>query len=127
VTFRLSTISIDCRDWRTLVDFWSAASEFAEIPDDPNNDGDPVGGLLDPRTGIRLLFIPVPEDKTIKNRVHFDVKPVESTRDEEVERLAGLGATVVDDRRQADGKGWVVMADPEGNEFCVERCAAERT
>ena len=126
MTIHLSTISVDCHDWRTLVDFWSAAGRFSEIPGDPNNEGDPVGGLVDPDTGIRLLFIPVPEEKTLKNRIHFDMKPLEGTRDEEVERLKGLGGTVVDDRRQLDGKGWVVMADPEGNEFCVERSAAER-
>jgi predicted enzyme related to lactoylglutathione lyase len=48
-------------------------------------------------------------------------------RDEEVTRLLGLGATLVADRRQPDGTGWAVLADPEGNEFCVERSAAERT
>jgi Glyoxalase-like domain len=126
LTFHVQTISIDCRDWRPLVDFWSAASDFGEIPDDPNNPGDPVGGLMDPSTGTRLLFIPVPEEKTIKNRVHFDVAPVDGTRDEEVERLVTLGATIVDDRRKPDGAGWVVMGDPEGNEFCVERSDKER-
>jgi hypothetical protein len=72
-----------------------------------------------------MLFIPVPEGKTVKNRLHLDVSPVDRTRDEEVARLIGLGATQIDDRRSADGAGWVVLADPEGNEFCVERSDAE--
>ena len=81
---------------------------------------------MEPSTGLQLLFIPVPEPKTIKNRIHFDVQPIDATRDQEVERLQSLGATIVDDHRNADGTGWVVMGDPEGNEFCVERSKQER-
>jgi hypothetical protein len=126
VTFRIHSITIDCQAWEPLVEFWSAASDFIANPDDPNNPGDPVGALIQPEQRLQLLFIPVPEGKTIKNRVHLDVQPTDRTRDEEVERLLGLGATIVDDRRRADGTGWVVMGDPEGNEFCVERSATER-
>lgn len=62
------------------------------------------------------------EGKTVKNRVHLDLKAAHGrTRDEEVERVVSLGARVVADHRRADGSGWVLMADPEGNEFCVER------
>jgi predicted enzyme related to lactoylglutathione lyase len=68
----------------------------------------------------------VPEPKTVKNRVHLDLMPDDRTRDEEVERLLGIGATLVADHRRPDGAGWVVLADPEGNEFCIERSAAER-
>ncbi|HKQ01164.1 MAG TPA: VOC family protein, partial [Actinomycetes bacterium] len=73
-----------------------------------------------------LLFIKVPEPKTVKNRVHLDLVPTDRTRDEEVERLLGIGATLVADHRRSDGSGWVVLADPEGNELCIERSAAER-
>jgi predicted enzyme related to lactoylglutathione lyase len=62
-----------------------------------------------------LLFVPVPEPKTVKNRLHFDFRP--DDRDAEVERLVSLGATRAD-----MGQGeqpWIVLADPEGNEFCV--------
>jgi predicted enzyme related to lactoylglutathione lyase len=71
-------------------------------------------------------MLDVAEGKAVKNRVHLDLQP-DTTRDEEVARLVGLGATVVDNQVKPDGKGWVVMADPEGNEFCVERSAAERS
>ena len=55
----------------------------------------------------------------LKNRIHFDLRPTDGTRDEEVERVLGLGATVVADRRRDDGSGWFTLADPEGNEFCI--------
>ena len=85
-----------------------------------------MGRIVGPAGGPSLLFIPVPEGKTVKNRLHLDLQPVGTTRDEEVERALGLGATVVDDRREPDGRGWVVMADPEDNEFCIERSAVEK-
>jgi Glyoxalase-like domain len=81
--------------------------------------------LFAPGDGPRLLFIRVPEGKAAKNRLHLDLQP-DIPRDEEVERLLGLGATMVLDMRQPDGRGWAQLADPEGNEFCVERSAAER-
>ena len=67
----------------------------------------------------------VPEAKQVKNRVHLDLAPPRpELRDEEVRRIMALGATMVDDRRKPDGTGWVVLADPEGNEFDVERGVA---
>jgi hypothetical protein len=82
--------------------------------------------LYGPEGTPKLLFIRVPEGKAGKNRVHLDVQPTERTRDQEVEWLLGLGARVFEDHRKPDGTGWVTMGDPEGNEFCVERSAAER-
>jgi len=64
-----------------------------------------------------LVFVAVPEGKTVKNRLHLDVRPVDGSLDAEVQRLIGLGARPTD-----VGQGsalWVVLADPEGNEFCV--------
>jgi predicted enzyme related to lactoylglutathione lyase len=52
--------------------------------------------------------------------------PTSATRDDEVQRLRAVGAAQVDDQRRPDGTGWVVLADPEGNEFCVLRSDAER-
>lgn len=71
--------------------------------------------IVDPQSGHQILFIEVPDLTPGKNRLHFDLRPREGTRDEEVERLLGVGATVVADRRDPDGRGgWVTMADPEG-------------
>jgi len=67
-----------------------------------------------------LVFVKVPEPKVVKNRVHLDVLPVARDQEGEVERLLQLGAKIVDDRRELTPGGWVVLADPEGNEFCVE-------
>jgi hypothetical protein len=75
--------------------------------------------------GVQLLFVQVGDPKTVKNRIHPDLRPG-GPRDEEVGRLLGIGATLIDDRRHPDGTGWVVPADPEGNEFCVLRSEAER-
>ncbi len=74
---------------------------------------------------VTLLFEQNNDEKAAKNRVHLDLEPDDS-RDEEVEWLLTLGATIAHDRREPDGTGWVVMLDPEGNEFCVLRSAAER-
>jgi hypothetical protein len=76
--------------------------------------------------GPQVYFQRVPEDKSGKNRLHICLQPTDRTRDAEVERLLGLGATHAADHREPDGTGWTVLADPEGNEFCVLRSAAER-
>ena len=103
-----------------LARFWSGVLDAAVSAGDEPGD-DEVG--LDSQPV--LLFIRVPEAKTVKNRVHLDLQP-DTTRDTELERLTALGAQLIDDQRRPDGSGWVVLADPAGNEFCVERSAAER-
>ncbi|MCZ4513160.1 VOC family protein, partial [Streptomyces sp. ActVer] len=70
-----------------------------------------------------LVFIQVPEGKTVKNRLHLDVSPIDGSTQDEVSRLLGPGATKTD-VGQGPGRNWVVMADPEGNEFCVLRTLA---
>ena len=103
-----------------LAQFWSRVLDAAVSAGDEPGD-DEVGLDSQPT----LLFIRVPEAKTVKNRVHLDLQP-DTTRDAELERLTALGARLIDDQRRPDGTGWVVLADPAGNEFCVERSAAER-
>lgn len=116
-------ITIDCHDPYVLAQFWTKVFGVPMHPDD--NPGDPEA-VVDVGEGRPvLLFERVPEAKTVKNRVHVDLQPGQP-RDDEVVRLVALGATQVDDRRRPDGTGWVVLADPEGNEFCVEMSAAER-
>lgn len=127
MTARLRSVTFDCAEPYALAVFWSQVTGFQEDPANPNAPDDPEALIVGPGDGPALLFIPVPEPKTVKNRTHLDLQPVERTRDEEVARLLSLGATLVADHRQPDGAGWVVLTDPEGNEFCVERNAAERT
>lgn len=91
--------------------WWCAALGWVVVNDDPEEfeirpDAEGTPGLL---------FLLVPEVKTTKNRLHIDLRP--DDRDAEVERLVGLGATRVDIGQRS--ASWVVLADPEGNEFCV--------
>lgn len=123
--FDVRSITVDCAVPYRQALFWSEVTGWQEDPGDPNNPGDPEGRIVSPQ-GFSLLFIPVPEGKTVKNRVHLDLTPVVRSRDEEVTRLLAIGASLVGDHRGPDGTGWVIMADPEGNEFCVERGARER-
>jgi predicted enzyme related to lactoylglutathione lyase len=66
-----------------------------------------------------VLFITVPDGKQVKNRVHLDLRPADRTREQEVARLLALGASQLADHRRPDGSGWITLADPEGNEFCI--------
>jgi predicted enzyme related to lactoylglutathione lyase len=121
----LRNVTIDCSDPLKLAQFWAAVLGWNIYHDD-----DPevlVAPQFPPATdGPTMLFIPVPEPRTVKNRVHVDLQPSDRTREAEVERLVELGATIVEDHRADDGTGWVWMADPEGNDFCVERSKDER-
>ena len=93
----------------TLDTFWSQVVGGRVTDDEPGDDD-----ALVESGGPRLLFVRVPETKTVKNRVHLDLQP-KGTRAEEVQRLSEIGAVVVADRVRPDGRGWVVVADPEGN------------
>ncbi|MFC0625557.1 VOC family protein [Kribbella deserti] len=119
----LHHITFDARNAFEIATFWAQVVDGHVHPDDKPGD-DSV--LVVTKDGADLLFEVNPDDKTVKNRVHFDLQPAERTRDEEVAWLQTIGATVYSDQRRPDGTGWVVMRDPEGNEFCVERSAAER-
>jgi len=103
---------MDCRDPELVGRFWSAA---LDLPLQSHEDGE---WWLEPGDGSHdILFLQVPEAKSVKNRVHLDLRPDDQRS--EVERLIGLGA-----REKDIGQGevtWVVMADPEDNEFCVLR------
>ena len=117
-------ITFDAQDPHALAAFWAALLEREIRPGDMPQD-DSV--LVAPTPGQPgLLFLRVPEGKTAKNRIHFDLWPTATRRDEQVERAIALGATALADLRQPNGKGWVVFADPEGNEFCLGRSQTER-
>ncbi len=112
-------VTFDCHDPRAVAEFWSAVTGYAvEKATTPGNEY----WVAAPPDGAwpRLVFVKVPEPKVVKNRVHLDVLPSARDQEREVERLLGLGASIVDDRRKLTPGGWVVLADPEGNEFCVE-------
>lgn len=126
MTLAMHNISFDCADAYGLAQFWSTVTGFQEDPEDPNFPEDPEAALISTDGGPNLVFQNVPEPKSVKNRVHICFTPTDRLRDEAVDWLLGLGATQLEDHRRPDGTGWVVMADPEGNEFCVLRSAAER-
>jgi Glyoxalase-like domain len=119
---RFTELSVDSHDSRALAEFWCEVLGYRIIDEDEGVleigtaelvADEVVRGPVPPT----IVFAPVPEGKTIKNRLHIDVSPIDREPAEEVERLLALGATRAD-----IGQGdvpWTVMADPEGNEFCV--------
>ncbi len=139
-------VTFDCVDPAAQAEFWAAALgcvvqpppppfstwdealDAWEVPQDQRNTRSAV---VDPDgAGPRIFFQRVPEAKTVKNRVHLDVRAAPGLEGEkrmaeleaECERLTGLGATRVE-RFEPDGfasAGFIVMQDPEGNEFCVD-------
>jgi len=127
MSIRWYSAVVDCRDvaaqsrwWAEALDWrvaYEAADEVVLIPPyvlEPTRDVPPV------ERGPGLIFVSVPEGKTVKNRLHIDLAPSQDTGQEaEIRRLEALGATRTDVGQDPDKVSWVVMADPEGNEFCV--------
>jgi hypothetical protein len=111
------SLLFDCKDPVKLAQFWAAALNY-ELDKESGPEGAGINDLAGHKVPIE--FYPVPEGKTVKNRLHIDLTPTDS-RAAEVERLKGLDATEV-----TAFPNWTVLADPEGNEFCVLRSAAER-
>ncbi len=112
----ISEIAVDCGNPMLVARFWCEVLDYRVLEEAvgivsiarvPRRPGEPI-----------LCFAQVPEDKTIKNRLHLDVRPSSSTQQEEVDRLLALGANYAD-VGQSDDDNWVVLMDPEGNEFCV--------
>ena len=127
MTAFVSHTAVDCANAYELSEWWKPVLGYVDLDGDPNLPGHEECMIRDPETGHQLLFIEVPDAKTVKNRMHLDLRPRSGTRDEELARLVAHGATVVDDLRgtHGPGSGWVVLADPEGNEFCILRSASE--
>jgi hypothetical protein len=115
VTLHLANITFDCDDALTVGRFWSAVLDRPLDPE-PSEHFASIG-LGD--TGVTTwLFAQVPEPKMAKNRVHVDLASPPGAREDEVNRLIGLGAKRLSDKDEW-GHRWTVLADPEGNEFCV--------
>ena len=116
MTLRVGEIVVDCADHEVVVPFWLAAmgdyqrhevnEQYVAIAPREREAGRPT-----------ILFQKVPEAKVVKNRVHLDLRG--ETMAVEVERLVALGATVIAERSLGESTRWTVVADPEGNEFCV--------
>jgi predicted enzyme related to lactoylglutathione lyase len=122
VTSRISHTTVDSSNAYAQSVWWAEVLGMAEDHlEDPNEPGHEECMIFSADGRTRVLFIEVPEGKQVKNRLHFDLRPTDLTREQEVERLVAHGATVVADRRRPDGSGWFTLADPEGNEFCVLR------
>jgi|SRR6478735_2780356 len=132
MTSRLTEINVDCADPHGLAAFWCAAlgyvvrevvdDDWVEIAASVESDAALLDAVRRGPVPPAIVFGPVPEGKTVKNRLHLDLSPIDASQDEEVARLEALGA-----RRIDIGQGeqtWVVLADPEGNEFCVLRSLA---
>jgi len=125
MTSYISHTTVDCRDAFALSTWWQNVLDYVQDADDPNEAGHEEC-LIQSRDGHhRLLFVQVPEGKQVKNRIHFDLRPASGSRDEEFARLLEAGARLVNDLRRPDGTGWVLLADPEDNEFCILRSQGE--
>jgi hypothetical protein len=128
MTLRWWTTVVDCHDvamlsrwWADVLD-WRIAYEKGDeaviVP--PYALTERARSVPPLERGPGLVFVPVPEGKTVKNRLHIDLAPLAGDdQDAEVRRLEALGATRVDVGQDNEKVRWVVMADPEGNEFCV--------
>jgi hypothetical protein len=117
---RTSNFCLDAHDPAAQARWWaSVLDDFTLPPAEELDEWDDEECWLVGPDDRAMIFLKVPEPKTVKNRMHVCVSPTDRTREDEVERLLGLGASVVDDRRTGPDRGWAVLADPEGNEFCV--------
>jgi len=121
---RFSELVVDSRDPRELARFWCEVLGYRIVDEDDQvieigTEQLVAEEVVRAPVPPTIVFVPVPEDKAVKNRLHIDVSPIDRDPPEEVERLLALGATRAD-----IGQGdvpWTVLADPEGNEFCVLR------
>lgn len=121
MTSRISHTTVDSRNAYTQSVWWAQVLDMQEDPADPNLPGHEECMIFSPDGRQRVLFIEVPEGKEIKNRIHLDIRPLDLSREDEIERVLALGATEFADHRRPDGGGWMTLTDPEGNEFCILR------
>ena len=130
MSIRWYALVVDCRDIVAQSRWWAEALDWRigfeadnEVVLVPPHALDAAREIPLFERGPGLVFVPVPEGKTVKNRLHIDLAlgspPGDGDQAAEVRRLEALGARRVDVGQDPDATRWVVMADPEGNEFCV--------
>lgn len=120
MTSAFSSLAIDAVDVRRMAEFWTRALNYRIA-----EEGDGVVSLASADGfGPPIDILPVPEAKSVKNRLHLDLRAVGCTQEEEVQRLLDLGAVRADVGQDPE-VSWTVLADPEGNEFCILASAAE--
>lgn len=112
----LHHIVIDAHDLPALARFWVGALRWRILSE---REREVVIGP-DENAPVGICFMPVTDRKAVKNRLHLDLTCAAEERDAEIERLVGLGARSADVGQSGD-ESWTVLADPEGNEFCVVR------
>ncbi|HEX9034643.1 MAG TPA: VOC family protein [Streptosporangiaceae bacterium] len=117
-TSTILNVTFDCADPAVVARFWAAVTGWSLHREDVPSGREEYRVGPSAASGIRLYFVGVPEAKVVKNRIHLDILPPDGDPGLEVARLRRLGASVPDD--QPDGASWLIMADPEGNEFCLE-------
>ena len=117
MTSFVSHTTVDCTHAYELSEWWKLLLGYVDVDGDPNLPGHEECMILDPGSGHRILFIEVPEPKTVKNRLHLDVRSQDFTT--AIAQALALGATRANDL-YAGGR-WQVLRDPEGNEFCILR------
>jgi predicted enzyme related to lactoylglutathione lyase len=113
---RLHHIVVDTYDLPGLAGFWTQALGWKVLSERENE----IVIGTDENAPVGMCFMPVTEPKTVKNRLHLDLTSSAADRDREIDRLLALGAQRVD-IGQTGAESWTVLADPEGNEFCVVR------
>jgi predicted enzyme related to lactoylglutathione lyase len=119
MTLRVQALSFDAHDPQAQARWWAEVLGWRVTYEDPEEYViEPPAGSPEDGVVPDILFLKVPEGKAVKNRLHLDLRPED--RDAEVARVEALGARRVD-IGQGDDVTWVVLADPEGNEFCVLR------
>src|SRR5579885_1107207 len=119
MAIRIQCLVVDSSDPASLATCWQEVLGWRRTHEDDSEIVlEPSAGSLEDGVVPDLLFLKVPETKSGKNRLHLDLRP--SNQAEEVRRLEGLGARRVN-VGQGEDVSWVVLADPEGNEFCVLR------
>ena len=115
--FRIQCVVIDCAEPHGLARFWAAALGWrVTFSSDAECALEPPEGSPETDVSPDLVFVRVPDEKVVKNRLHLDLRPDDQAA--HVERLLALGATRAE-IGQTGEEPWVVLADPEGNEFCV--------